>query len=82
MSISHRITGVFATSLIGGASIFYLISQKETREAVFAARKRIPKFAEFPLKFSIAFPFFYHSANGIRHLVMKMVHFFLYFEQE
>ncbi|KAJ1545880.1 cytochrome b subunit of succinate dehydrogenase, Sdh3p [Nowakowskiella sp. JEL0078] len=68
MSIFHRFTGVGLAGLIYAASIKYAISPFESGAAV-AALYSLPTGIILLGKTAIAGPFWYHSLNGIRHLI-------------
>ena len=75
-SILNRITG---SVLSGGLYVFgfgYLVApllgMHWESHAIAAAFGSLPLLAKVGLKFTFAFPFTFHSINGVRHLVWDM----------
>ncbi|KAI9139944.1 hypothetical protein BKA69DRAFT_1030013, partial [Paraphysoderma sedebokerense] len=66
MSIAHRITGAGLSGLFYASSLYLLVGS--SADLVTAAAS-LPAPVFFGAKFITAFPFAYHSFNGIRHLV-------------
>jgi succinate dehydrogenase (ubiquinone) cytochrome b560 subunit len=77
MSISNRITGGFLSAGFYALGLTYLASplfgwhmDSATMAAAFASW---PVAAKVATKFIFAFPFTFHSFNGVRHLVWDTV---------
>ena len=70
LSIAHRATGLILTPTVSIFSIAYLASGSSFSDFM----KGLEPLYQSPvvwgsLKFLLAFPFAYHSFNGLRHLV-------------
>jgi len=71
MSIFHRFTGAALAFGIYGFGIGYAIAQPGgiTESMVEVLGNQVPHSLMVGGKFILALPFFYHTFNGIRHLV-------------
>ncbi|CAG8738360.1 22365_t:CDS:2 [Cetraspora pellucida] len=73
MSGFHRITGgALATALYGGAIAYAIQGQLGlglNSDALIAEIATLPASLKFAGKFALAFPFTFHTFNGVRHLI-------------
>lgn len=70
MSIGHRVSGAGLASLLYGFGLYYGIAQPGAiTEAAALTLADVPGAVVATGKFVLALPFWYHLANGIRHLV-------------
>jgi len=70
MSIGHRVTGAGLATLIYGFGIYYAVAQPGIIIPAMAATvSELPTALTATAKFILAVPFFFHTYNGIRHLV-------------
>merc|ERR1712065_134067 len=73
LSITHRITGGTLWGMMAAGSIAMVASPHDFPTAVEALKAmEISPVITHSLKFAVAWPFTYHFANGIRHLVWDM----------
>lgn len=74
LSISTRITGNICTFGLSGAAILMAASPHEFEHylAVVRAMEMAPELS-YGLKWLVAFPFTFHSFNGLRHLMWDNV---------
>jgi succinate dehydrogenase (ubiquinone) cytochrome b560 subunit len=73
MSIGHRMTGAGLATLMYAFGLYYGISAPGTiTESLTATVANAPDALVTGSKFVLATPFFYHTFNGIRHLVWDM----------
>ncbi|CAG8777115.1 13965_t:CDS:2, partial [Dentiscutata erythropus] len=73
MSGFHRVTGgVLATALYGGAIVYAIqgpLGLGLNTDSLVAEIATLPTSLKLAGKFAFAFPFTYHTFNGIRHLI-------------
>ncbi|KAF0449864.1 cytochrome b560 subunit of succinate dehydrogenase [Gigaspora margarita] len=73
MSASHRVTGGILAAVFYGGAIAYAIQGPLglglNSDALVAEIATLPTSLKLIGKFSLAFPFVYHSFNGVRHLI-------------
>lgn len=70
MSIGHRVTGAGVAVLIYGFGAYYAVVQPGAiTETVREAVAVLPGAVVATGKFLLAAPFFFHTFNGVRHLV-------------
>lgn len=70
MSIGHRMTGAFTAALLYSTAMYYGVAQPADFAGQLALGVQQLPLALVSLgKFAIALPFYYHSLNGIRHLI-------------
>jgi succinate dehydrogenase (ubiquinone) cytochrome b560 subunit len=70
MSIGHRITGTGLATLIYGFGLYYaMIGPSAVTEQLAMAVASAPTAMVVSGKFILSLPFFFHTLNGVRHLV-------------
>lgn len=70
LSITHRITGCALSVYAVGFGVGALCSSSDFHTIISAVEAWQPgALTLFTAKFSLAFPFMYHTCNGIRHLM-------------
>lgn len=76
MSIANRMTGAFLaagtlslTIAIYGFGTMYAISPENTSKTISAIQNSLNDTVYSVAKFALAFPYCYHTFNGIRHWV-------------
>lgn len=70
LSITHRATGLALTAVVAGIGISSLLLPQPL--SAYLAAASLSSGTVFVGKFVLAFPFAYHFANGIRHLVWDL----------
>ncbi|KAL1915300.1 uncharacterized protein VTP21DRAFT_6758 [Calcarisporiella thermophila] len=73
LSIMHRVTGAALATGLYGVAIAYgvgpLVGAEISSETIVEMTSQIPAGLKTAGKFALAFPFCFHSLNGIRHLM-------------
>ncbi|ODV98171.1 hypothetical protein PACTADRAFT_47976 [Pachysolen tannophilus NRRL Y-2460] len=76
MSSFHRITGVYMAvgfyGLTCGYALFSVLGLPIDSNAIFEFYSSLPEWFKYGTKAAMAYPFVYHFANGIRHLVWDL----------
>lgn len=73
MSIGHRMTGVFLTGLVYSFGTYYAIAEPGlVTESLARTVEAAPTALVALGKLALAWPFFYHTLNGIRHLTWDL----------
>lgn len=75
MSIGHRVTGAGLSGLIYAFGIYYGLASPEnvTSEMASWIVQDCPAALVYAGKYVLAAPFIFHTLNGIRHLVSRML---------
>ncbi|XP_025404996.1 uncharacterized protein LOC112679416 [Sipha flava] len=68
LSITHRGTGVALSSITAGLGALFIFTDVSTF-VEFVHSLQLPSAAIMSAKALVAYPFFYHLCNGIRHLI-------------
>ena len=68
LSLTHRGTGIYMAGLLYSTSLIYLLTGPSAVTLI-AGYKALPWLIKFGVKASLLYPLFFHSFNGIRHLV-------------